>query len=226
MTGVDRQGCLPSLMSFLTGTGRRGSDQELERLPYRLRDDFLSPAELSFYRALLLAVRGEVTVCAKVNLQDIFFTERPHENQAYHNKISSKHLDFLVCRSSTMLPIVGIELDDASHRNPDRQERDAFVGSVFETAGLPLLHFPVRSAYDVQSLADAVGKYTGAPAEVAPVGNTGTRPAAATHDSSPLCPKCGVPMVIRTASRGGHQGEAFYGCPNYPRCREIFHGAR
>lgn len=36
-----------------------------------------------------------------------------------------------------------------------------------------------------------------------------------------LCPKCGVPMVRRTATRGTHAGQEFYGCPNYPRCREI-----
>lgn len=36
-----------------------------------------------------------------------------------------------------------------------------------------------------------------------------------------LCSKCGVPMVRRTATRGSHAGQEFYGCPNYPRCREI-----
>lgn len=36
----------------------------------------------------------------------------------------------------------------------------------------------------------------------------------------PLCPKCGIPMVLRVASKGAHRGEPFYGCPNYPRCRE------
>ena len=25
--------------------------------------------------------------------------------------------------------------------------------------------------------------------------------------------------LLRTASRGPHQGEQFYGCPNFPRCR-------
>ena len=40
-------------------------------------------------------------------------------------------------------------------------------------------------------------------------------------DSSPLCPKCGIPMVLRTASQGNHIGQQFYGCRNYPRCREI-----
>jgi hypothetical protein len=37
----------------------------------------------------------------------------------------------------------------------------------------------------------------------------------------PLCPKCQVPMVIRTARRGPYTGQQFYGCPNYPECREI-----
>lgn len=36
-----------------------------------------------------------------------------------------------------------------------------------------------------------------------------------------LCPRCGVPLVRRTASRGPYAGTEFYGCSNYPRCRYI-----
>lgn len=36
----------------------------------------------------------------------------------------------------------------------------------------------------------------------------------------PQCPKCGVPMVLRTARRGDRAGSQFYGCPNYPHCRQ------
>lgn len=32
------------------------------------------------------------------------------------------------------------------------------------------------------------------------------------------CPKCGAPMVLRTASRGKHAGEQFYGCSKFPSC--------
>lgn len=48
-------------------------------------------------------------------------------------------------------------------------------------------------------------------------------PGSATQHTTapPLCPRCGIPMVTRTARRGEHQGKQFYGCPNYPRCREI-----
>lgn len=37
----------------------------------------------------------------------------------------------------------------------------------------------------------------------------------------PRCPRCGVTMVLRVARRGSHPGRLFYGCPNYPLCREI-----
>lgn len=40
-------------------------------------------------------------------------------------------------------------------------------------------------------------------------------------DEPPRCPRCGVPMVLRIARRGEKPGRLFYGCPNYPLCREI-----
>jgi very-short-patch-repair endonuclease len=35
-----------------------------------------------------------------------------------------------------------------------------------------------------------------------------------------LCPKCNTPMVIRKASKGTKTGTTFFGCANYPHCRE------
>lgn len=36
-----------------------------------------------------------------------------------------------------------------------------------------------------------------------------------------ICPKCGAPMVLRTAKKGNNSGNQFYGCTNYPKCRGI-----
>ena len=36
-----------------------------------------------------------------------------------------------------------------------------------------------------------------------------------------LCPRCGAPMVLRTAKRGEWAGNQFYGCSNYPNCNGI-----
>lgn len=51
---------------------------------------------------------------------------------------------------------------------------------------------------------------------------TSTRPdstAAAPSPAIPVCPKCGLRMVMRTAKRGGSQGRDFWGCQRYPDCR-------
>jgi hypothetical protein len=37
----------------------------------------------------------------------------------------------------------------------------------------------------------------------------------------PVCPKCNRAMVLRVAKKGVFRGKKFYGCPNYPYCREI-----
>ncbi len=43
-------------------------------------------------------------------------------------------------------------------------------------------------------------------------------------DSNPdviICPKCRAPMVRRKAIKGPNAGIEFYGCSNFPKCREI-----
>lgn len=37
----------------------------------------------------------------------------------------------------------------------------------------------------------------------------------------PICPKCGTQMILRTAAKGANKGKQFYGCPNFPKCRNI-----
>lgn len=40
-------------------------------------------------------------------------------------------------------------------------------------------------------------------------------------DGPLVCPACGAVMVRRTARRGPHAGERFWGCSTYPACKEI-----
>jgi len=215
----ENPGCL-GLLLRLFGIGPRGP-RETPGLPYRLRDDFLSPAEATFYRALCSAIGHRAIVCPKVNLADVFFVVRPNENLSYRNRIDRKHVDFLLCDPVTMRPLLGLELDDSSHKRASRQERDRFVDAVFKTAGLPLGHVRVHASYDVADLSRWLSQYLDR--RPAATGATPASPASPPTSTagSPVCPKCGVPMVLRVASRGERQGERFYGCPNYPRCRQV-----
>jgi hypothetical protein len=114
-TSNNKSGCLNSILRLFGIHSQPGSLSNIQPLPYRIRDDFLSPAEKSFYRILWYVAGKQAAICTKVNLNDVFFVLRPNENQAYRNKIAYKHVDFLLCDPKSMQPIVGIELDDSSH---------------------------------------------------------------------------------------------------------------
>lgn len=34
-----------------------------------------------------------------------------------------------------------------------------------------------------------------------------------------ICPRCGAELILRTATKGEHAGEQFYGCSRFPKCR-------
>ena len=36
-----------------------------------------------------------------------------------------------------------------------------------------------------------------------------------------ICPKCGKPLILRTAKKGDKAGNQFYGCSGFPKCRYI-----
>lgn len=39
--------------------------------------------------------------------------------------------------------------------------------------------------------------------------------------TAPVCPRCGRPLVLRTAKKGANAGKQFYGCSGFPQCRYI-----
>jgi hypothetical protein len=211
----EKKGCLGVLfpfINFLTG-------KTPEKLPYRLRDDFLSPAEYSFYKVLVLLGGSRLTIQSKVRLADIFFVPNLRGNVGFFNRIANKHLDFLACDSVTMKPLFGVELDDSSHEQNKRRERDRFLDEVFNVAGMKLLRFPVRREYNPREIEAQIAPFLQdksiPPAQAQPTAMH--QPA----DAIPICPKCGIPMVLRTATQGEFRGRLFYGCQNFPRCREI-----
>ena len=212
-----RPGCLGFLFRLF---GDKAPAKPGESFPYRLRDDFLSSAEASFYRVLVPAVGQQFTVFAKIRLADVFFVTRPNENVAARNRISSKHVDFLLCDPQTLKPVLGIELDDSSHGREDRQKRDAFVEAAFAAAGLPLLRVSVQRGYNPQELAQKIADAVLPKSLAGP--SVSAVPASLPQQAGTerLCPKCGVPMVVRTAKQGDKAGQQFLGCPNYPKCRE------
>jgi hypothetical protein len=190
----------------------RLSSAEEENLSYRARDDFLSPAERSLYGVLCAAVGEWATICPKVALGDVLYAQSGDHsvNLRYRGRIAQKHVDFLLCDPGSMRPLLGVELDDASHERPDRRVRDVFVDQVFGAAGLPLLRVPAQAAYGTRALAVAIGERVELPGQGATLQDVPAAEGDVGDGGPPSCPRCGRPMVLRTASRGAHQGEPFW----------------
>lgn len=132
-----------NLIAPAPGTRLAALGHEYEAKP------LLSAVEERFFRVLEAVSGGRVHVVCKPRLAD--FIQHVSENGAFQ-KISQKHVDFLVCRPGDWMPMLGIEVDDSSHNRKDRRERDAFVNNLFAHIGVPLLRIGVREVDDLDTL--------------------------------------------------------------------------
>lgn len=216
-----RTGCLWVLFGWLFPKDWQNQEDEdeapspKEKFPYHVRDDFLSPAEFSFYRVIKGMMKEYFTICPKVSLAELFYVDHPNENYGAFGRIRQKRVDFVICEPMTMKPRFAIELDDASHNREDRSSRDAFVRKVFEAAGLPLVRIPARAEYNTNELGELFKQ--------ALAQSTGTLPdkEVPQETDEKICPKCGGKLVLRTAAQGNNKGNQFWGCSNFPKCRYV-----
>lgn len=205
------------IVDFLSDRG--GKPTHRFEYPYLLRDDFLSPAERSFYLVLKHIVSDRALISPKVALGDVFYVKSNNRSKfrTYTNKIDRKHVDYLLCDPKTVQPLLGIELDDKSHQRSDRQARDEFVEMVFKAAKLPLVRIRAQRSYTISELESLLRPHIGSNQVETP-----NQPVISEKESTtPRCPKCGIEMVLRTAKKGSTQGEQFWGCSDYPRCRGV-----
>ena len=148
------------IVVLLIVLGMRALGQR-ERLPYTSRGKLLTQSELKFYRTLQEATQGRWTLFAMVRIADLIrVAPGTPKHLSWHNRISCKHIDFVVCDNDELTPLVGIELDDPSHERPDRQERDRFVNQAFKDAELPLLRIPTADSYDPETLHAQIARYS------------------------------------------------------------------
>jgi very-short-patch-repair endonuclease/predicted RNA-binding Zn-ribbon protein involved in translation (DUF1610 family) len=198
-------------------------------LPYKKKDYLFSNAEKSFYGVLKLILKDEdFSIFAKVRIGDLLYLPNNTPNrQMYWNKIQSKHVDFVICDNNHVKPILAIELDDSSHSYSYRVDRDLFVNKALHEAGLNIIRVKASNTYNVNEITQLISCYikpTTIKDEVAAGSSDNENIDKTANESAnpiPTCPKCGLQMVERTAKKGDKAGNKFYGCPNYPKCREV-----
>lgn len=220
---------LAVIAKALVGKKGKGSEES----PYQKEPTLFTPAERSFLGVLEQAIGHEFRIMGKVRLADVLKVKPGLDGKARQtafNRIQSKHLDFVACDPNDLSIRFAVELDDRSHDRGDRQSRDAFLDKAMEQAGLPIIRFAVKKAYSIQEVRDPIVSRLNQGRTVVEVAGA-TSPASAnvvapvaaakSPQGAPKCTACGADMVRRKASKGTNAGNEFWGCSNYPKCRQV-----
>ncbi|MBP6929451.1 MAG: DUF2726 domain-containing protein [Candidatus Moranbacteria bacterium] len=121
---------------------------------YRSKESFMTSAEREFFGVLKSAIGEKYQIFAQVHLPTILDCKINGQNwHGAFRHIDEKSVDFVLCDSISLKPLLAIELDDKSHDEESRQLRDEEVERIFKEANLPLLRFENHGQYDQAGIA-------------------------------------------------------------------------
>ena len=110
------------------------ADVRADAYLYDMRKTLISPKEQEFFNAIRACVPADHHVFPQINLASFI---RRTDGARFQNELF-RNVDFLITDSAYQPKIV-VEINDQSHLNPDRRERDEKVQKICEEAGVPLL---------------------------------------------------------------------------------------
>src|SRR6056297_447481 len=143
------------VLAVLSGLARRGGGRAPMGYPYGPQRALFTPAERSFLGVLEQATDETLRIFGKVRLADVIKVNAGltrSARQTAFNRISGKHLDFVLCEPTDLKVVAAIELDDKSHAEPSRQQRDSFVDAALGAADIPVHHFSAKHSYSVREV--------------------------------------------------------------------------
>lgn len=227
----------------------KSSRAQEDKFPYVKNGPLFSAAERSFLGVLQQAVGEEFAVLGKVRIADVVSVRSIPNRSTWRkafNRINAKHFDYVVCSKNDYSIVCVVELDDKSHQQRKRKDRDAFLVNLCRAVSLPLLQVPAQRAYGIADIQkkflEAIGRVTclvqSGASSVSPIENESRiqsatsareinqKPAegvikAALNTEVPLCPKCSASMVLREIKTGSKVGQKFWGCSTFPKCRGV-----
>ncbi|APX09944.1 hypothetical protein BWP24_27455 (plasmid) [Vibrio campbellii] len=123
-----------------TQLGDQKSKQKV--VPHKKRNYLCTKTENKFYQVLRDVLPPEYIVHSQVSMMALVQPVNFKDN----SKTWAKRMDFVITDKNTKIMAV-IELDDSSHRQQKRQERDIYVNNAFKNLH-PLLRFEAMNIYD------------------------------------------------------------------------------
>ena len=129
------------------------------KAPFLITNSLLTKAEMNFYKILKDVVDNDKQIiCPKVRMIDVLWTKtyRVENKLTFINKVNRKHFDFVICDKETLKPLMAIELDDKSHEEEARKERDEFVDALFTDLKFKVIHIPVQYMYNTNEIKEKI----------------------------------------------------------------------
>ena len=104
-------------------------------LLYELKTSLVSKAELQFYKKLEYLYGNSYKIQVQVNLASII-----NKNDTFRNDLF-RNIDFGIFEKETLKPLLLIELNDSTHKNYKRYNRDIKIREILKQVQMPLITF-------------------------------------------------------------------------------------
>ncbi|MEW9900822.1 DUF2726 domain-containing protein [Chitinivorax sp. PXF-14] len=121
--------------------------------PFYAKKVMSGPEQVLYFR--LTEALPDHIVLAQVQLSRLLGVRKGHKAMEWNNRINRMSADFVVCRRDASVLCV-VELDDASHLKPERQQADAKKDKALQSAGINVVRWNVKTLPDDEAIRNAI----------------------------------------------------------------------
>lgn len=142
----------------MTGQGK-SPNLPLVKYGFKTKTQIMTNAEKTFYDKLLAALGDDHYIVPQAHLS--MFLDHKIKGQNWKGAfalINGKSIDFLIVEKATQRPVLGIELDDYTHKRAERVRRDNLVNEILKNAGIPLRRY--KNIDEISIISSLVEEYT------------------------------------------------------------------
>jgi len=128
---------------------------------FEVRERFLSDTELEFLRLLCESVGDKAIVCPKPRVLETLRILNAHWHLEDALRVDRKHIDFLVCDSTTGKPLCAVQIQWWNEQQGAYRPQEQLLDQAFRVAGLPVTYVPSNQLPTVsemrQQIEDLIG---------------------------------------------------------------------
>ena len=127
------------------------------KFQYGRQKCIMTPAERECYNALVAEMGLDYFFFPQMHLDALLYPKSTGRDRLFaFRHINQKSVDFVACGKSDMRPLFAIELDDKTHNQSQRVERDKEVERILHGAGIPLIRVENRGRIEQKALAQFI----------------------------------------------------------------------